>query len=209
MSCAKPMVYVVDDDTAVRRSLETLIESAGWTSATFGSAADFLAFPRVPSPGCLVLDVMLPDLNGLELQHRVASERSQLPVVFISGYGDVPMTVRAMKAGAVDFFTKPFHGIALLAAIDQAIRRSAAALERAAELAVIRDSYLSLSCRERQVMSLVVTGMLNKQVADTLSISKITVKAHRGHAMRKMKARSLADMVKMSARLEEPRPMEA
>jgi FixJ family two-component response regulator len=209
MTCAKPMVYVVDDDTAVRRSLETLVESAGWQSATFGSAADFLAFPRVPSPGCLVLDVMLPDLNGLELQHRVASERSELPVVFISGYGDVPMTVRAMKAGAVDFFTKPFHGIALLAAIDQAIRRSAAALERAAELAVIRDSYLSLSCRERQVMSLVVTGMLNKQVADTLSISEITVKAHRGHAMRKMKARSLADMVKMSARLEEPRPMEA
>ena len=209
MSCAKPIVYVVDDDTAVRRSLETLIGSAGWESATFGSAADFLAFPRVLAPGCLVLDVMLPDLNGLELQHRVASERSEMPIVFISGYGDVPMTVRAMKAGAVDFFTKPFHGNALLAAIDQAIRRSEAALERNAELAVIQNSYLSLSCRERQVMSLVVTGMLNKQVADRLSISEITVKAHRGHAMRKMKARSLADMVRMSARLEEPRHMEA
>lgn len=209
MSCARPMVYVVDDDTAVRRSLEMLIGSAGWKSATFGSAAEFLAFPRVPAPGCLVLDVMLPDLNGLELQHRVASGRSGIPIVFISGYGDVPMTVRAMKAGAVDFFTKPFHGASLLTAIGQAIRCSEAALQREAELDLIRNSYLSLSCRERQVMSLVVTGMLNKQVADKLSISEITVKAHRGHAMRKMKARSLADMVRMSARLEEPRLLEA
>ena len=209
MSYANPTVYVVDDDTAVRRSLETLIWSAGWKVATFGSAADFLAFPRVPAPGCLVLDVMLPDLSGLELQHRVVSERWEMPIVFISGYGDVPMTVRAMKAGAVDFFTKPFHGNALLAAIDQAIRRSEAALARNTELTALRNRYLSLSCRERQVMTLVVTGMLNKQVADRLSISEITVKAHRGHAMRKMQARSLADMVKMSARLEEPRPMEA
>lgn len=209
MSCAKPMVYVVDDDIAVRRSLETLICSAGWKVASFGSAAEFLAFPRAPAPGCVVLDVMLPDLNGLELQRLVATEHREMPIVIISGYGDVPMTVRAMKAGAIDFLTKPFHGDALLAAIDRAIQRSAAALARGAELTVLRNRYLSLSSREREVMTFVVTGMLNKQVAARLSISEITVKAHRGHAMRKMKARSLADMVRMSVRLEDPHPIGA
>lgn len=209
MSSAKPMVYVVDDDTSVRSSLEALIWSAGWKVATFGSAMDFLAFPRVPAPGCLVLDVMLPDINGLELQNRVVSEQSDMPIVFISGYGDVPMTVQAMKAGAVDFFTKPFHGDSILAAIDRAIQRSRLALDRDAELSALRGRYLSLSPRERQVMNLVVTGLLNKQVADKLSISEITVKAHRGHAMRKMEARSLAQMVKMSTRLEEPHAMGA
>src|SRR5688572_9624430 len=203
MSDPGATVYVVDDDASVRSSLESLIWSAGWKAATFGSAGDFLASRRVAAPACLVLDVMLPDINGLELQGRVASERSAMPIVFISGYGDVPMTVQAMKRGAVDFFTKPFHGDSILAAIGRAIQRSHIALDRDAELTVLRDRYRSLSQRERQVMVLVVTGMLNKQVADALFISEVTVKVHRGRAMRKMGARSFADLVKMSARLED------
>jgi FixJ family two-component response regulator len=201
MTCDKPTVYIVDDDLSVRSSLEALVLAAGWTAASFSSAGEFLAFARTPAPSCLVLDISLPDLSGLDLQTRLVSEHVEMPIVFITGYGDVPMTVQAMKAGALDFFTKPFHSEALLNAIGKAIHHSQIALERDADLAELRNRYTSLSCRERQVMMLVVDGLLNKQVADRLAISEITVKTHRGHAMRKMKARSLADMVKMSSRL--------
>lgn len=196
-----PIVFVVDDDVSVRESLELLIQSAGWRPETFASAAAFLARPRADVPSCLVLDVSLPDLNGLELQQRIADDRLDMPIIFITGYGDVPMTVRAMKAGAVEFLTKPFSDDALLGAIAGAIERSRAAVGREAELREIRDRYESLSPREREVMALVVSGMLNKQVGGELHISEITVKAHRGQVMRKMKADSLADLVTMAARL--------
>jgi FixJ family two-component response regulator len=179
-----------------------LIHSAGWCAETFPSAAAFLAKPRVAIPSCLVLDVSLPDLNGLELQQRIANNRFDLPIIFITGYGDVPMTVRAMKAGAVEFLTKPFDDAALLSAIAGAIEQSRTTLGHEAELREIREQYKSLSPRERQVMALVVSGMLNKQVGGELRISEITVKAHRGQVMRKMGASSLADLVTMAARLE-------
>jgi FixJ family two-component response regulator len=201
MSCARPVVFIVDDDISVRDSLEMLLDSAGWQATSFGSAEAFLAFPRGFAPSCLVLDIALPDINGLDLQKLVSAERAHMPIVFISGHGDIPMTVQAMRAGAIDFLTKPVSADAILQAIDKAIQRSNAEIERAAEMRSLRDRYRSLSLRERQVMTLVVTGMLNKQVAGELDISEITVKAHRGHAMKKMKARSLADMVKMSTRL--------
>ena len=205
MSYATPIVFVVDDDAAVRESLALLIECAGWQPETFASAEEFLACPRVLAPSCLVLDVTLPDISGLELQRRVAADRLDLPIVFISGYGDVPMTVQAMKAGAVEFLMKPLHGDVMLTVIEDAIERSHAALEHEAQMRTLRDRYASLSCRERQVMALVVSGLLNKQVAGELDISEITVKTHRGHAMRKMKARSLPDLVTMWARLSLPR----
>ena len=201
MSDALPVVFVVDDDISVRESLEMLLCSAGWQATTFESAEAFLAFPRVSAPSCLVLDVGLPDLNGLDLQRLVAAERADMSIVFISGFGDVPMTVQAMRAGAIDFLTKPVRGDAILEAIGKAIQRSNAHLERDAEMRSLRDRYSTLSVRERQVLTLVVTGLLNKQVAAELDISEITVKAHRGHAMKKMSARSLADMVKMSTLL--------
>ncbi len=204
MSHTSPIVFVVDDDASVRESLALLIDSAGWQSETFASAEEFLISPRVHAPSCLVLDVTLPDLDGLELQKRVAVDRADMPIVFISGYGDVPTTVRAMKAGAVEFLTKPLHGDVMLAAIENAIECSHAALEHESEMRVLRDRYLSLTRREREVMALVVSGLLNKQVGAELDISEITVKAHRGNVMRKMKARSLADLVKMSARLSDP-----
>ena len=204
MSHTSPIVFVVDDDASVRESLALLIDSAGWQSETFASAEEFLISPRVHAPSCLVLDVTLPDLDGLELQKRIAVDRADMPIVFISGYGDVPTTVRAMKAGAVEFLTKPLHGDVMLAAIENAIECSHAALEHESEMRVLRDRYLSLTRREREVMALVVSGLLNKQVGAELDISEITVKAHRGNVMRKMKARSLADLVKMSARLSEP-----
>ena len=194
-----PIVFVVDDDISVRESVESLIRFAGWQPQTFASAAQFLTRPRVFVPSCLVLDVTLPDLNGLDLQKRIAADRNDLPIVFITGHGDVPMTVRAMKAGAVEFLTKPYGDDVLLNAIQEAIERSRAALRHEAELRSIRDSYASLSCRERQVMALVVRGLLNKQVGVELGISEITVKAHRGNAMRKMKADSLPDLVNMAA----------
>ena len=196
-----PIVFVVDDDVSVRESLESLIRSAGWQPETLASAQEFLARPRVPVPSCLVLDVSLPGLNGLDLQGRVAVQRPDLPVIFITGYGDVPMTVRAMKAGAVEFLTKPFRHDVLLTAIRQAIERSRAALDREAEIRAIRDRYASLTRRERQVMDLVVSGRLNKQVGGELGISEITVKAHRGKVMQKMQADSLPHLVKMAARL--------
>jgi FixJ family two-component response regulator len=201
MPHATPIVFVVDDDVSVRESLELLIRSAGWQPEIFASAQEFLACPRVFAPSCLVLDVTLPDLNGLDLQTRVAADRTDIPIIFITGYGDVPMTVRAMKAGAVEFLTKPFNDDELLNAMRHAIERSQAALDNEAEMQELRDHYASLSRREREVMALVVSGLLNKQVGGELGISEITVKAHRGNAMRKMGARSLADLVTMAARL--------
>jgi FixJ family two-component response regulator len=196
----KPIVFVVDDDVSVRESLELLIRFEGWQSETFASAEEFLAHPRVFTPSCLVLDVSLPDLNGLDLQKLVAN-RTEMPIIFITGYGDVPMTVRAMKAGAVEFLTKPFAEEALLGAIRHAIERSEAVLGNEAEMQALRDRYSSLTPREREVMTLVVSGLLNKQVGFELGISEITVKAHRGRMMLKMKADSLADLVRMAAKL--------
>lgn len=197
---AAPVVFVVDDDVSVRESVELLLQSAGWRSEAFSSAEAFLDRPRVLAPSCLVLDVGLPDLNGLELQTRLAC-RPDMPIIFITGNGDVPMSVRAMKAGAVEFLTKPFSDDTLLGAIGHAIARSRSILVHDAELAVLRARHVSLSGRERQVMALIVSGLLNKQAAAELGISEITVKAHRGQVMRKMKAGSFADLVTMSARL--------
>jgi FixJ family two-component response regulator len=201
MSHATPIVFIVDDDVSVREALEGLVRFAGWQPETFASAEAFLARPRVLAPSCLILDVSLPDLNGLELQQRIGADRIDMPIIFITGHGDVPMTVRAMKAGAAEFLTKPFGDDVLLAAIRHAIERSEAALTREGEVRALRDRYDSLSPREREVMGLVVTGLMNKQVGGELGISEITVKAHRGQVMRKMRAGSLADLVKMAASL--------
>jgi len=201
MSHTVPIVFVVDDDVSVRESLEPLIRSEGWEPQTFASAPEFLAYPRAVVPSCLVLDISLPGLNGLDLQKQVAAERPDMPIIFITGYGDVPKTVQAMKAGAVEFLTKPFSDDALLSAIRQAVERSETTLDQAAGLRILRDRYASLSGREREVMALVVAGLLNKQVGSDLGISEITVKAHRGRIMQKMKADSLADLVNMAARL--------
>jgi FixJ family two-component response regulator len=201
MSQPTPIVFVVDDDVSVRESLESLIRFVGWQPETFASAREFLARPRVLAPSCLVLDVSLPDLSGLDLQKLIAADRIDMPIIFITGYGDVPMTVRAMKAGAVEFLTKPFDDDVLLGAIRHAIERSSAALGDEAESKALQDRYASLSPREQEVMALVVSGLLNKQVGGVLGISEITVKAHRGKVMQKMKADSLADLVKMAVRL--------
>ena len=197
---AKPTVFIVDDDISVRESLQALIADAGWQTQVFASAEEFLAHPREIAPGCLVLDVSLPDLNGLELQKRIA-DRPGLPIIFITGHGDIPMTVQAMKAGAVEFLTKPFGPDVLLSAIQAAIERSRASLTQEADLKALRDRYETLTRREREVMALVVRGQLNKQVAGELSLSEITVKVHRGRVMRKMKAGSFAALVNMAARL--------
>jgi FixJ family two-component response regulator len=201
MSQVTPIVFVVDDDVSVRESLELLIRCEGWQPETFASAQDFLTQPRTLAPSCLLLDISLPDLNGLDLQKRVAVERTDMPIIFITGYGDVPTTVKAMKAGAVEFLTKPFSNEVLVSAVRQAIDRSRVVLSHEAELQALRDCYESLTHRERQVMTLVVSGLLNKQVGDELGISEITVKAHRGRVMQKMKADSLAELVKIAARL--------
>jgi FixJ family two-component response regulator len=199
-SGAKPVVFIVDDDISVRESLESLIAEAGWRPEVFASAQEFLEYPRQLLPSCLVLDVSLPDLNGLELQQRIVDQAS-LPIIFITGHGDIPMTVRAMKAGAIEFLTKPFSPEVLLGAIQAAVERSRASLGEAADLQRLRDRYESLTPRERQVLALVVLGQLNKQVGGELGISEITVKAHRGRVMRKMEAKSLPELVNMAARL--------
>jgi FixJ family two-component response regulator len=204
MTPATPIVFVVDDDISVRESLQLLIQCEGWHPETFASAREFLDRPRSLVPSCLVLDVSLPGLNGLDLQKRVAVERPDMPIIFITGYGDVPTTVQAMKAGAVEFLTKPFSDDALLSAIRQAVERSRVALGYEAEMQALRNCYASLTHREQQVMALVVSGLLNKQVGGELGISEITVKAHRGKVMQKMKADSLAALVKMAARLRLP-----
>ena len=197
----QPIVFVVDDDISVRESLELLIKFAGWQPETFASARDFLERPRSTTPSCLVLDVSLPDLNGLELQKLIGSERVDMPIIFITGHGDVPMTVQAMKAGAVEFLTKPFDDEVLLSAIRHAIKRSTAVLDEQAEITTLRGNYDSLTPREQDVMRLVVAGMLNKQIGLKLGISEITVKAHRGKMMQKMRVDSVADLVKTAVRL--------
>ena len=201
MPPADPIVFVVDDDVSVRESLELMIRHEGWQAETFASAQEFLGRPRAAVPSCLVLDLSLPGLNGLELQERIAAERTDMPIIFITGHGDVPKTVQAMKAGAIEFLTKPFHDEALLSAIRQALERSGAALGQAAVMATLRARYEALTQRERQVMALVVSGLLNKQVGGELGISEITVKAHRGRVMQKMEADSLPALVEMARML--------
>jgi FixJ family two-component response regulator len=201
---ATPVVFVVDDDVSVRESLELMIRHAGWKPELFASAREFLSRPADGAPSCLVLDVEMPGLSGLELQERIASDRREMPIIFLTGHGDIPKTVRAMKAGAAEFFTKPVADEALLQAIERAIERSRAACTGAAELKVLQSRHASLTPREREVMALVVSGLLNKQVGAELEISEITVKAHRGRVMEKMQANSLADLVRMAERLHLP-----
>jgi len=201
MSHAESIVFVVDDDISVRESLELLIRSEGWQPATFSSAQHFLSHTWTAVPSCLLLDISMPGLNGLELQKRVAAEQPEVPIIFITGHGDVPKTVQAMKAGAVEFLTKPFNDDVLLDAVRQALERSRVALGHLAEIKELRDRHASLSPREQGVMALVVSGLLNKQVGGELGISEITVKAHRGKVMQKMKADSLPDLVKMAGKL--------
>jgi FixJ family two-component response regulator len=199
-----PIVFIVDDDVSVRESLEALIRCEGWQPETFASAHEFLSRPRVMTPSCLVLDVGLPDLSGLDLQKRLVGNRADMPIIFITGHGDVPMTVRAMKAGASEFLTKPFSDAVLLEAIRRSLAQSHAALGQEAAMQVLRARRNTLSRREREVFDLVVAGLLNKQIGSQLGISEITVKAHRGKVMRKMDANSLADLVRIAERLRVP-----
>jgi FixJ family two-component response regulator len=201
MLFAPPTVFVVDDDPAVREALESLIVQAGWQAQVFESAKDFLRFPRASGPSCLLLDVNLPGLNGLELQSLIAGDRIEMPIIFITGHADVPMTVKAMKAGAVEFLTKPVAEDVLIDAIGSAIARSRVTLDQESESHALRTLYARLTPRERDVMTLVVRGLLNKQVGGELGMAEITVKAHRGQVMRKMKAASFADLVNMGTRL--------
>jgi len=201
MSSDTPVVFIVDDDISVRESLELLVRNENWRPETFASAQEFLDHPRTYVPSCLVLDLSLPGLNGLELQKRLAVERTDMPIIFITGYGDIPKTVQAMKAGAVEFLTKPLNNDVLVSAIGKALERSRLALAQDAEMQQLRGRHTSLTPREKQVMALVVSGLLNKQVGGELGISEITVKAHRAQVMQKMKANSLADLVRMAAKL--------
>ena len=201
ISHVTPIVFVVDDDISVRESLELLFRCEGWQPETFASAEEFLTRPRPLVPSCLVLDMSLPDLNGLALQKRLAFERSDMPIMFITGHGDVATSVEAMKAGAVELFIKPFKDTELLEAIRESLDLSRVALAREMEMRILRSRYASLTRRERQVMALVVSGLLNKQVGGELGISEITVKAHRGQVMQKMQANSFAELVKLATRL--------
>jgi FixJ family two-component response regulator len=201
MPSDSPTVFVVDDDVSVREALESSIRSAGWQVEAFESARDFLSWPRAISPSCLVLDVSLPDLNGLDLQQALRAEQAHLPIIFISGQGDVPMSVRAMKAGAVEFLTKPCNDEALYEAIREALEQSKAAIAGESEIRGLRDRYASLTPRQCEVLTLVVSGLSNKQVGSELGITEITVKVHRGQVMRKMQADSLVDLVQMATRL--------
>lgn len=205
VSRVTPIVFVIDDDISVRESLEGLLRYEGMQVETFVSAEEFLKRPPAAGPSCLVLDVSLPDLNGLALQERLA-DRTDMPIIFITGFGDVPMTVQAMKAGAIEFLTKPFADTVLLDAVKNALERSRTAFEQKTEIEELRDNYTLLSPREREVMALVVSGLMNKQVGAELGISEITVKAHRGSVMRKMKANTLVDLVNMAAKLNLTRP---
>jgi len=202
---AEAIVFVVDDDSSIREAIESLVKLAGLRVETFGTAQEFLRTERPDLPGCVVLDVELPGLSGLDLQRELAAHGIKLPIIFITGYGDIPMSVRAMKAGAQEFLTKPFRDQDLLDAIQQALERDRAARQHQNEIAELRERFDALTTREREVMSLVVAGWLNKQIGFELEISEITVKIHRGRVMDKMGAQSLAELVRMTERLELPR----
>jgi FixJ family two-component response regulator len=203
-SQATPIVFVIDDDISVRESLEMLLRSAGLHAKVFASAKEFLSYPRVYVPTCLILDVSLPEVSGLDLQQRIAADRADMPIIFISGHGDVPITVKAMKAGAIEFLIKPFDDETLLKAVRDAFERSREVLDSQMELRMIHTRYATLTRREREVMSLVVCGLLNKQIGGELGISEITVKTHRGNVMQKMEADSLPELVNMAAKLGLP-----
>jgi FixJ family two-component response regulator len=206
LSSTVPIVFIVDDDVSVRESLELLVRNEKWKPETFSSAQEFLNHPRTAVPSCLVLDLSLPGLNGLELQKQLAAEHIDMPIIFITGHGDVPKSVQAMKAGALEFLTKPIDNDALISAIRKALERSRQTIAHDAEMNELQARYASLTSRERQVIALVVSGLLNKQVGGELGISEITVKAHRRQVMQKMKADSLATLVKQASKLGVPRP---
>jgi len=202
MSEPAAVVYVVDDDASVRDAVKRLIGTVGLRVETFGSTGEFLSAQRPEAPGCLVLDVRLPDVSGLELQRELAAANIHLPIIFITGHGDIPMSVQAMKAGAVEFLTKPFRAQELLDAIQEAIHRDRASWKERARAAELRARYESLTSREKEVMALVAAGLLNKQIGGELGASELTIKTHRGRVMQKMEADSVADLVRMAEKLK-------